>query len=753
MDPIKLITDRYMNPSKPPGPAKIRGHSRTKNADPDIENLHKIDAAMAISHAELGNIIISCREVLDEKRTVDMSDKPKKKKKVFEETVRLIDSAPEDVSVGRLSQLDTETPSRGDQEPPIDHANRLLRAKSIEEIIQNSQRYLKLKQELEIDQRLKEIAVLEKAAGSIRTASETAAESEARALIRRVKRMKTDLYNTLQNFTATRKYMSSARIQFKAIRDTMRRLESGIKEPPPFDASERPIDFHYDYHLPKKRAVDSQWWISRGFSWWANLAYSHFVQTSENLEEAIHMRQSRQAHLQDEASRLVRQLDEITERRSEYAKFVQKFEGEKKVSHDVKLRNKYFQAKRDIATVDDQLMEAKGRLSAYELSLAKLGFSEFIHKLMISMHTAARNILGHALADQQLQTGIYNELLLEKNALDKGSLREKTPGPKTKEMTNETLRTEGGLLDLSTKYTRSRSPWKRKEGSSLLMEMAQTLADFFRSPDISHLFRPDGWVFELHDLFRLVELALQDPPTEEEFMYFVQYCNDIEELFDTNLETQKVKKQKVGWERIDEAPIAGPKRVESIWGAPAGFEHATDFMVANGSDLHSDTDRDISFEALRGKWNDLAAVQVSKDKFQSYVDAWHESGKFIVILRLESDGLLLRSIDNGWQHLNDFPGVILPYPPLEKMPHFWAEVWRLIMEPRVASIWKARVQSGQVRTVMDFYAKEDQIDTGYSAGEPSNMLTHRLDRKGRQIHGNKLGNDEVTDRLSARLNL
>ncbi|RAL61077.1 hypothetical protein DID88_010418 [Monilinia fructigena] len=288
---------------EPSDPGQSRGLFRHEGCHPDIKSLYKIDAAMAISQAELGNTIISCRGALNEKRASDMTDK---QREVFEETVRLIDSAHGTVSSPRLSQLDTEFASQVDPEALTDHTNSYSGPNQIEEILHKSQRYLKLKEELSglrapgrrqgLIMRLKKIAVLEKAAGRIETEAERTAEAEARVLIRCVKRMKTDLFNALENFTAARKYMRSAQVRFKAIRDTVRQIEGGIQEPPPlYYASRRPIDFDYEYHLPEKRAMDTQWWISKGFSWWANLAYSHLVQTSTNLEEAIHKYQSRQA--------------------------------------------------------------------------------------------------------------------------------------------------------------------------------------------------------------------------------------------------------------------------------------------------------------------------------------------------------------------------------------------------------------------------------------------------------------------------
>ncbi|EDN98951.1 predicted protein [Sclerotinia sclerotiorum 1980 UF-70] len=399
----------------------------------NVETLYKIDAAMAIAQAELGNTIISCRKVLDERETADMTDI---QREAFNETVKLIDSAPEGISPGRLSQLDSELPSQD---------NRSLSEKSTQDILHKSQRYLNLKQELsglrtwwataivkykkelnkcsqaskEIDQRLKEIGVLEKAAGRIRTDAERAAEAEARVLIRRVKRMERDLFNVLENFTATRKYMSSVQTQFKAIRDTMREIEGRVKDPSPYDPSKRPIDFNYEYHLPEKRAVDTQWWISKGFFWWANLAYSHLVHTSTNLEEAIYKCNSRQANHMNKIKKLVEQRLKISEEREEEVEFVKGFDLHKQVFDDVRLRNKYFHAKRKIATADDQLAEIRGRLSAYDLGLAKCNFDEFIQKLMLSTHNAARNILGHALADLQLQTGIYNELSQERSQLSR----------------------------------------------------------------------------------------------------------------------------------------------------------------------------------------------------------------------------------------------------------------------------------------------------------------------------------------------
>ncbi|KAB8298354.1 hypothetical protein EYC80_002078 [Monilinia laxa] len=895
--------------SNPQTPVRAGGCSNLKNVTPDIESLYKIDAAMAISQAELGNTIISCRGVLSEKRASDMTDK---QREVFEETVRLIDSAHGIVSSPRLSQLDTEFTSQVDPEALTDHTNRLLGSKSIEEILHKSQRYLKLKEELSglrtwwataivkyktelikcsrastgIDQRLKKIAVLEKAAGRIETEAERTAEAEAKVLIRRVKRMKTDLFNALEKFTATRKYMRSAQVRFKAIRDTVRQIEGGIQEPPSYDSSQRPLDFNYEYHLPEKRAVDTQWWISKGFSWWANLAYSHLVQTNTNLEEAIHKCQSRQARRESEASNLEHQLNKITEKRDEEIKLVQGFD-KKNVSNNIRLRNRYFQARRRIATTNDQIVEVRGRLSAYELDLVKLQFTEFIHKLMISLHTAVKNILGHALADQQLDAGIYNELSLQyvhamvclarksmraaidimtdvdsdlltkedmdylegvsneqgddkkdrenrddlwklrnagivfvtsrqrnglledafeaslsenqkivwlskitnglqndrKSTLSKEGLYESSGSIKTADIAKAMLRTDGELelVDVTPKYILSMASRDCKE-DHLLLQMAQLLADFFRSPDISHHFRPDGWVFELHDLFCLVELAIEDPPTKEEFAYFFGYCNDIEELFNTNFRTQKVTKQKVGWELVDEAQINGPERVKSIWNAPAGFEQATDFMIANGSDLYSDMNRDISIEALREKWNHLAAYHVSRAGFQSYIDTWHDCGTFIVILRLELDGgLLLRFIDNGWQHLQDMPHIILPYPPITFIPPFWLEVWKLMMEPQVASIWKPKVRSGQISTVTEFYIElrgaiekvSDVVRPGFwelwvpefvkgrkvhltlykfwlflrtMANEPGPVIV--LDRKGQRIHGNRLGDDKVTNRLS-----
>ncbi|KAF7869929.1 hypothetical protein EAF04_004713 [Stromatinia cepivora] len=726
--------------SNSPTPGRTSGHPSVDASPFNVETLYKIDAAMAIAQAELGNTIIFCRKVLDERRTADMTAS---QKEAFNETVKLIDSAPDVVSPGRLSQLDTEFLSQDGQGSSVNHTNRLLSAKSSREILHKSQRYLNLKQELsglrtwwataiiKYKKELNKIDVLEKAAGRMKTDVERTAEAEARVLIRRVNKMKKDLYNALENFTATRKYMSSAQTQFKAIQGTMREIEGRIQEPSPYDSSKRPVGFNYDYHLPEKRAVDTQWWISKGFSWWANLAYSHLVHTSTNLGDAIHKCKSRQTSHAGEIPTLVQQLKKITERRDEEMEFVEGFDLQKQVFDGIRLRNNYFQAKRKVVAADDQLAEIRGRLSTYELGLAKLKFTEFIHKLMISTHTAVRNILGHALADLQLQTGVYNELSLEyvhavvylarksmraavdimthvdsdvfttedlnylegvshkqgddkkdredrgdlrrlhnagitfvtiqqrndcledaldaslseyqkilwlakitnglqndRNAApDKDGLQQTSGGVRMRGMTKGILRTEGGIwsIDFSAK-----SPWDRRE-NCLLVEISQMLADFFRSPDISHHFRSDGWVFELRDLFRLAELAIEDPPSDHEFVYFLEYCNDIEELFDTNFRTQKIRKRKVGWELLDEAQIGGAERARSVWDLPAGFDEATDFMVANGSDIHSDTNRDISVDAIRAKYNHLAAYQVSKETFQSYVDVWHDGGTFIVM--------------------------------------------------------------------------------------------------------------------------
>ncbi|KAJ8060164.1 hypothetical protein OCU04_010511 [Sclerotinia nivalis] len=742
-----------------PTPDSTSGHPSVDAAPLNIETLYRIDAAMAIAQAELGNTIISCRKVLDERQTADMTAS---QKEAFNETVKLIDSAPDFISPGRLSQLDTEFPSRDGQGNPVNYTGRLLSANSSKDLLHKSQRYLNLKQELsglrtwwataiikykkelnrcsqasiEIDQRLIEIDVLEKAAGRMRTEAERTAGAEARVLIRRVEKMKKDLYNVLENFTATRKYMSSVQTQFKAIRRTMREIEGRIQDPSPYDPSKRPVDFNYDHHLPEKRAVDTRWWISKGFSWWANLAYSHLVHTSTNLEDAIDKCKSRQANHANEISKLVQQRQKISERRDEEMGFVKSFDLHKQVFDDIRLRNEYFQAKRKVVTADDQLAEIRGRLSAYELGLAKLKFTEFIHKLMISTHTAVRNILGHALADLQLQSGVYNELSLEyvhavvclarksmraavdimthvdsdvfttedldylegvshkqgddekdrenrgdlqrlhnagiafmtiqqrnncledaldaslsehqkilwlanitnglrnnRNAApDKGNPQQSSRSTRTRGMTKSILHPEGGIwsVDFSARRTSSIYSSDRRE-NRLLVEISQMLADFFRSPDISHHFRSDGWVFDLRDLFRLAELAIEDPPTEQEFLYFLEYCNDIEELFDTNFRTQKIRKRKVGWELLDEAHIGGAERAESVWNFPAGFHEATDFMVANGSDIYSDTNRDISIDALRAKYNRLAAYQVSKERFQSYVDVWHDGGTFIVM--------------------------------------------------------------------------------------------------------------------------
>ncbi|KAG4025571.1 hypothetical protein MFRU_055g00440 [Monilinia fructicola] len=896
-------------------PVRAGGYSHVQNVTLDIEGLYKVDAAMAISQAELGHTIISCRGVLNERRASEMTDKQRKD---FEETIKLIDSAHVTVSPPRLSQLDTEFTSQVDPEASTDHTTRLLRSKSTEEIVHKSRRYLKLKEELGglltwwataiiqyktelitcsrasigIDQRLKGIAVIEKAAGRIETEAERAAEAEARASVRCVKRMKTDLLNALEDFAATRKNMSSAQIRFKAIRDTVRQIEGKIQESPLYEYNRRPIDFNYEYHLPEKTVVDTQWWISKGFSWWANLAYSHLVQTSTNLEEAIHKCRSRQARRESEASNLKHRLNELTKRRGEEMELVEGLDKKKKVSNNIRLRNSYFQARRRISTVNDQIVEVRGRLSAYELNLMKLQFTEFIHKLMISMHTAVKDILGHALADQQLNAGIYNEFSLQyvhaitclakksmraaidimndvdsdlltkedmdylegmsneqgddkkdrekrgdlwklrnagivfvtarqrnsllrdafeaslsenqkitwlskiikglqndrESALSKEGLYESSGSAKAAEIAKAILHTDGELelADMNPNYTPSMPPPDGKVGL-LLLEMAQLLEAFFRSPDISHHFRPDGWVFELHDLFCLVEFAIKDPPTKEEFAYFFEYCNDIEELFDTNFRTQKVRKQRVGWELIDEAQIRGPERVESIWNAPAGFNLATRVMIANGPDLYSDINRDISIETLREKWNRLAAYPVSRAEFQSYVDTWHDSGTFIVILRLEpGGGLLLRFIDNGWQHLQDMPNIISPYPPITFVPHFCSEVWKLMMEPRIASIWKPKVRSGQIRTVTEFYIELrgaiEKVDgaarpgfwelwvpefirgrkvqlTLYKfwlclrtiANEPGPLIV--LDRKDQKIHGNQLGDDRVTNRLSGKWGL
>ncbi|CAD6446363.1 178eafee-07e5-416a-bc35-0075d4311735 [Sclerotinia trifoliorum] len=871
----------------------------------NVETLYKIDAAMAIAQAELGNTIISCRKVLDERETADMTDS---QKEVLNETVKLIDSAPAVVSPGRLSELDSELPSQD---------NRLLSAKSTKDLLHKSQRYLSLKQELsglrtwwataivkykkelnkcsqaskEIDQRLKEIDVLEKAAGRIRTDAERTAEAEARVLIRRVDRMKRDLFNVLENFTATRKYMSSVQTQFKAIRDTMREIEGRVQDPSPYDPSKRPIDFNYDYHLPEKRAVDTQWWISKGFSWWANLAYSHLIHTSTNLEDAIHKCKSRQANHTNEITKLLKQRQELSEIRDEEMEFVEGFDSHKRVFDDVRLRNQYFHSKREIATAEDQLAEIRGRLSAYDLNLAKANFNEFIQKLMLSTHTAVRNILGHALADLQIQTGIYNELSLEyvhavvclarksmraavdimtdidsdvftaenldylegvshKQGDDKkdrenrrdirklhgagiafrtirqrndaledalnaslsehekilwlakttnGLRTERRPVPekhrprqnkgsvRKRKPTKSILHPEAGIRtkDFSPRYTSSVSSHDRRK-NRLSVEISQMLADFFRSPDISHHFRSDGWVFDLSDLFRLAELALKDPPTEDEFVHFLEYCNDIEELFETSFRTQKIRKRKVGWELLDEAQRGGPERAESVWNFPSGFHDATDFLVANGSDIYSDTNRDVSIDAFRARYNHLAAYQVSEERFQSYVDIWHDGGMFIVILREESNTLLLRFIDNGWDHLKDFPNIILPYPPITFEPSFWTEIWNLMMEPQVASIWKAKVRTGRIRTVTEFYVEVREaiekvgevVGTGYWEVWIPNFIKGRkiqltlykfwlflrkmanvpgpiivLDRKGQKIHGNRLGDDEVTNRLTTQWGL
>lgn len=414
----------------------ITNNSRFEAAFPNIEALYKIDVAIAVARAELGNTIISRREVLNERLKVRMTPS---QVEIFNETLQLIAFVPEAVSPGELPQLNIGFSSQTSQETPIDHKKHLLNAKSMEEILNKSPRYTKLKQKIsglrtwwagtkikyanerdrcskisiEIDQRLKEIFVLEKATGRGKTEAERTESAEVRVLIRRVGRMKTDLFNALENFTATRKYMSLVQTQFKALRDEMKEIEDLTQEPAPYDASERPKSFHYDYHLPEKRAVDTQWWIAKGFSWWADWAYSHLIQTSTHLEEAIRKCQSRQVNCKSEISRLTWQLKMFTQRRDEERKIVQDLDTRKHISKSARLGINYLEAKRILGAVNDQLAGIRGRLSTHEVSLAKLKFAELIHKFMLSIHTATRGILAHALADQRLKTGIYSELSLE----------------------------------------------------------------------------------------------------------------------------------------------------------------------------------------------------------------------------------------------------------------------------------------------------------------------------------------------------